>query len=355
MAHFPQLTSKRVLFMTDFKNKRLIKLDLACVDSIKQGLSEFQDILHNKVTNAGEAYRHNDIEFVEASEPTPLRLDSSDIKDLTLYRDSFNLRYSTDGKFLLTRPNRDGLFSLPILFALTTQFPDLKDEWIKTGQAIVAYSRRYNDTSSLWVDDEHVFGVETLYMLAKTYRESSYLLGHYFIPYWDFEHASGFDRLLQDLFKSEGWSRALIKTFLWCDNPYIRIKMYLEEEGGRREERLVYKSLLTHFKDSAEDYAWFKEAMIERVKAVPVMIRTRYDRLEEQSPVLDIYQTLDGEFGMNDENGSQAEKTLKLELFGNPLDNEVKELTTVLLRTVEGPLVSYSEMDRIAREKSARK
>ncbi|GAK86066.1 hypothetical protein JCM19238_3656 [Vibrio ponticus] len=57
-----------------------------------------------------------------------------------------------------------------------------------------------------------VFGIEAVYMLAKTDLQYAHLVGQFFVPYWDDEHATQYEEYLAAFLNEHGWHPEVIKA-----------------------------------------------------------------------------------------------------------------------------------------------
>ncbi|MFA8434855.1 MAG: hypothetical protein ACEPOZ_10105 [Marinifilaceae bacterium] len=166
-----------------------------------------------------------------------------------------------------TGEEEEPLFSEMVVAVNALQFPELKETLVKWAEAIVQFSRKYNDTSDLWVDDMHVFGIDMLYGLALTYPEYMYFMGLYLIPYWDDEHAPYAYQYLYMLQAKFGYSHDFLKTIAFCDNSEAVSEVIVEEDYMTDH---VEKPLYKHFLAHPGDYTWFADCLAEKFRLYPV-------------------------------------------------------------------------------------
>ncbi|MCY6372646.1 hypothetical protein [Clostridium ganghwense] len=145
-------------------------------------------------------------------------------------------------------------FSESLFFSSTCSYPNLKEKVVKACEMIAKYSKKENDTWSLWVDDEYLAGIDALYFLAKKDPNYLYLIAEYIIPDWDDEHAPVvIEDYFKKLFKYYGMRKEFIKAFVVSDNSYARGNMF--PEWGYIKE---------HFEKNPDDYIYFKELTIKK-------------------------------------------------------------------------------------------
>lgn len=279
--------------MNQFDKDIHIAITLGQPASIQQALQQYQQHL---IDNTAFQNKTFNVEFVakdtnQANEER--RLQFSDIQDETL-RSYALLSWRMgpeDWDFLQREPiaEDDEIYvSEAILFALALQYDELKADVVRTAEAMVDYSRRFNDTDAIWVDDMRVFAAEALFVLGSHDPQQIYLLGQFFIPYWDDEHATGYSDYLKHFVHQHGWSDDVIKAYLWCDNDQIRYQMF----GIEWEHNTHYQPLGEYLRQNPERYEWFKQALTERLLASPMLLETEDVEPDEVNPVLNLYLTL---------------------------------------------------------------
>ncbi|MDC7222967.1 MAG: hypothetical protein PQJ60_04450, partial [Spirochaetales bacterium] len=244
--------------------------------------------------------------------------------------------------------------SEPLIFALALEFEELKSEVVETAKSLVAAMRRYNTTDAVWIDDMRLFGVDALYLVAEKYPEYTYLLGQYFIPYWDHEHATGYEGFLFSLVEKYGWTRDLIKAYIWCDNGHFRHYMFNREVFFLEGETGGNQDLGSFLKESPQEYQWFKEEMINRFKEQPVLMYSSSSEIESRNPVVEFYLSLlcpCGEY--HDEEADELTEYLQSDFLGRTLEDEAFDLQELVEKSVETPLMRYDEKALESRERSA--
>ncbi|EKE77884.1 hypothetical protein [Gallaecimonas xiamenensis] len=250
----------------------------------------------------------------------------------------------TINKPLLERSLALGLHPLgeTLLFAAALVRAELHQEVVATAQAMVAYSRRVNDSALLLADHDQVFGAEALYVLARVLPQYSYLLGHFFTPSWDSHHYWPYRSFLYDLLKRKGWERQLIQAYLWCDNGHFRRAMYAELSDSANR----LPSLAQHLQEHPEDLGWFKDELKRRLLAAPMLLSHRH---EELNPVLALYQDLDSWDQPNLwhlDHQQQATLLAHLPWLDLPLAHHAQQLLDSILSEAQYPLTAICERER---------
>ncbi len=224
--------------MSQFDKTLSVSLNPEDPASIALALQQYRQHL-----NDGSAFRLNgsllfNIEFVNQQQRPLNRDDAGANRPL--------LEHALDAA---RRDHRLSFYTEPVLFAAALNFPELLDELKATAEAMVAFSRRRNDSSDLFIDDYNVFGVEALYMLARQYPELSHYLAAFLVPYWNLESFYQPVLLLGKLVEEFGWRRELIHAYLHCDGEQNRRCFFQTTEGDS-----VNLSLLEHFARHPDDY-----------------------------------------------------------------------------------------------------
>ena len=154
----------------------------------------------------------------------------------------------------------------PVLFAAALNFPELLPEVVATLEALVAFARSRNDSNDLWLDDYNAFAVEGLYMLVVTDSRYSWMLAQFLVPYWDTQTMTAPLCLLSGLVGKYGWTRDLIKAYVWCDGPEVRRYFYEDINYDA-----VQTDLLSHLQSHHDDYLYFKDELTQRLQSMPIL------------------------------------------------------------------------------------
>ncbi|WP_260259370.1 hypothetical protein [Vibrio intestinalis] len=259
--------------MAEFDKSIQITVNSQDSESIVQALTEYRQRLAD-----GSAFRLHmgtlfNIEFVDQT-GKPLSLDDAgDKRDLVAH--VLNT-YRSDEK--------STYISEPVLFACALNFPQLEQELQLTAQAMVDFARSRNDQSDLMLSDMNIFGIEALFIMAKVNPAHSFYLSSFVIPYWNTESWSVPFQMFMALVEEFGWSRDLIKAYIWSDGAHIRRHFYMDRDGYQQQP-----DLLDHLNQNPDDYAWFKQQLIERLGQQP-MISVPVQSSEH--PTLSFYYSL---------------------------------------------------------------
>lgn len=138
------------------------------INSMREALKQYGDLV-----KSGEAFRDDycvahfnpDLEIISASFFNDHPHIIEYLKGTTYYsadRGEENLQEST-----LTET---------LLFACAIRHPELEMDIKEACEAIVAYARRINDSSEMWLTCEMPFGIEALQLTASIYPKYGYLL-----------------------------------------------------------------------------------------------------------------------------------------------------------------------------------
>ncbi|OZS44578.1 hypothetical protein, partial [Photobacterium sanguinicancri] len=326
------------------KNK-IITLDIQDPQQIKAALIQYQTLL-----NTDQAFNNQqfDVEFKHHNSNEKRRLQPSDAgQNLRLLKSALDKGQEGGSHYYdhEITDTTETYISEVIVFAAALQYPEIKDTIVDTAKAIVAYTRRMNDTSEMWIDDMRVFGVEALYMLASSDLQYTYLLGQFFIPYWDDEHATQYESYLASLLTKHGWQPTLIKAFIWCDNPTFRIGMFKDDPYS---DAVTYQPLGEYLKENPDQYDSFKQMVIERFQAKPVLLSS-IDTTEEEDedfshhhPVLWLYQSLFSHSDFYDEDET-LDAFVQQAFMASTLEDEAYDLEAHIRSQVTDTLVKASE------------
>lgn len=332
--------------MNQFDKSKIIPFELANVESMKIALNAYRQLLDDNLAFTHGLFGMFDVEFQAKTKEGLRRLQVWDVANQELLK--LALSFGSEDTYFTDEitDQTEVYISEAIFFASVLEHPELKSSIVETAKAMVALMRGRNDTDAVWVDDMNIFGVEALFMVAYTYPEYAYLVGQYMIPYWDSEHLSGYEKFLYTLVEKYGWSRDMIKAYIWCDNQHFRIYMdTLVDQWNEDYTALLdtsLPSLLSHLKANPAEYEWFKEEVLERFKQEPVLMYSREERIEEQNPVLDLYITLLASEDYNEEE-DEYQQDLQTFFITDTLENEAMDLQEYVEVKVGRLLVRYDE------------
>ncbi|ACJ28886.1 hypothetical protein swp_2134 [Shewanella piezotolerans WP3] len=322
--------------MDSFPKSQVIAFNRKDIASIEQALITYQTKLA-----AHQAFKNSqfDIAFMDNSSGQCQHLQLADTLHAELALQALNL--TPDGGYNLQDivTEKSSLYiSEALLFAIALEHDTLKPQLRRTAQAMVDYARYENDTSEMWVDDMRVFGAEALFMMAMQDAEDAAYLAQFFIPYWDDEHATGYEHMLLTLLRHHGWCDAMIKAFVWCDNSAFRFAFY----GSHRESTTAeYQPLGEFLQQNPLQYPRFIELLKQRFTAQPMLVENESQDLDSQKPILAIYQSLFPEFcSWEDE---EVSRQLGRHFINDTLENEAMDLQLQLENELDSPLSAYAQ------------
>jgi len=114
------------------------------------------------------------------------------------------------------------VFTETLFFLCAARHPELEDDLKAACESFVRFARKTNDSSKMWINSEHAFGVEPLQIVATVYPKYGYLLAGFFVPNWDTEHMFEPLGALADWSGRIGITPDTIKAFCYCDNDLAR-------------------------------------------------------------------------------------------------------------------------------------
>lgn len=324
--------------MSQFEKNQIITFDKTNAESIKHALKEYQNKLDNKQVLAEGSCSTFDVAFMDNSSGETKHLQISDTQHADLVVQALDL--TPDGSYGLDEEishDHDLYISEVIFFALALEHSNLLPDIRRTAQAMVDHARYFNDTSSMWVDDMRVFGAEALYVMARLHPEDAFYLSQFFIPYWDDEHATGYDRMFTSLVANFGWTEDMMKAFVWCDNKNFRYAFYGMHWEYHKPSGVPLGDFL---KENPEYYPKFKQLIIERFKLQPMLAYHEGIDHSELNPVMSIYQTLFAEICRYyaEEEEEKVQEVLESHFIEDTLENEAFDLQQFIKSSQETPL-----------------
>jgi hypothetical protein len=348
------LCLKRCKYMNQFDKNQIITLDIQDPISIKQALEAYQELLNTDKVNQQQNF---DVEFKQFNENESRRLQPEDSgKHFDLLKDALN-KGQEGGSHYYDRPileDTETYISEVIVFAAALQFAEIRCTVVDTAHAIVAYCRRQNDTDEMWLDDMRVFGIEALYMLAKVDLQYAYLIGQYFVPNWDDEHACGYQDYLSALLQEYGWHKEIIKAFIWCDNEAFRRGMFMTD---LYHNMTCYQPLGEYLATNPVMYEQFTALVIQRFQSEPVLLQHLDTDSEDDvdltgyQPVVSLYQSLFPHVGFYDD--ETLDSFMEQPFLDSTLEDKAYDLQIAVQKQVSGPLVKAAE-SALASRKSYR-
>ncbi|SCY57040.1 DUF3859 domain-containing protein [Desulfoluna spongiiphila] len=325
--------------MEQFHTTNKITFDPQDIRSIKTGLQTYGRLIRSEEAFTEDMFSYCNV-YVETESGTAITL--SDIENTSLAEEVYRFKRGSAAPVESTRLD-EFLYSETHLFLKACDHPELKAEILDAAMAIVEYARKQNDTSAMWIDDVAVFGVDILYIIARRFPEYTYLLGAYFIPYWDTEHADYILGYLPMLVRRCGITRDLIKAFCYCDNAEVRTMMFashgMDTEGMMIDASEEERDLLRHLRKHPDDHAYFKEAMKERFASQPFLQYSEDERDHVERPIDGFYITMltSGEEYVDEDDHLEI---LSRKGVRDQADNEAAELHDEIEAFLGRPLVS---------------
>ncbi|ABZ75141.1 hypothetical protein Shal_0566 [Shewanella halifaxensis HAW-EB4] len=247
--------------MAQFDKYVSIVVDPSSAESIANALAEYRQRLEN-----GSAFRLTmnlllNVQFIKP-DGSALTLDDAGSNHalveqaINACRDEQKLSYISE----------------PVLFGAALNFSELIPAVVETIEALVAFARSRNDSNDLWIDDCNALGIEALYMLIESDASYSPLLGRFLVPYWDTQTMTAPLCLLSNLVNKHGWSRDLIKAYVWCDGAEVRRYFYESDSFEDEGYNAAQPDLLAHLQSHPDDYSYFKHELLARLQISPILV-----------------------------------------------------------------------------------
>ncbi|GIU15906.1 hypothetical protein [Shewanella sp. MBTL60-007] len=308
--------------MAQFDKHVSIVVDPCSPASITNALAEYRQRISD-----GSAFRLTmnlllNVQFVKADGST-LGLDDAGANRPLLEQALNTCRFDEQHSYITE----------PVLFGAALKFPELLPEVVATLEALVAFSRSRNDSNDLWLDDYNVFAVEGLYMLIATDNSYSWMLTQFLVPYWDTQTMTAPLCLLSDLVGKHGWSRDLIKAYVWCDGAEVRRYFYEDINYDA-----VQADLLSHLQSHADDYLYFKSELVARLQSTPIL-QTADESSSLAQMLVEYYSTMGAwpvgceRWQLEDEPDEWIERVKRQLICGLKVEDEVIALAATLTET----------------------
>ncbi|SFM69892.1 hypothetical protein [Marinobacter zhejiangensis] len=322
--------------MNQFDKHIHIPLNPSSTDSIRHALVRYQELLQS-----GDAFRQEfglmfNVEFVAETENGHRRLQPDDAgKNQKLL--AFALEITREGTHKEVEADEETYISEPILFARALTYPELTPELLRTAEAMVAFARRRNDSADFWVDDMYVFGLEALFMLAIEHEETAWLLASFLIPYWDTEHEHAHAELMPILVQAGGWTRDLIKAYVYCDNTEVR--RTFNHPGNTPD-------LADYLQQHPEDYDWFCNQLAERLRRQPLLAHPGEAPKGEAFPVLTFFHTLRARWPVDADpydEGDWIDEVSQLPFLDTTLEGAALAVFETVQQQTSSPLMVVAE------------
>jgi len=231
-----------------------------------------------------------------------------------------------------------------LFFMCAAKHAELELDLKAACEAIVAYARKLNDSSEMWITCEIPFGMEPLHIVASVYPKYGYLFAGFYVPYWDDEH------MPEALFKLANWTdkygitEHTLKAFCYCDNSRARenILGYDSWDGMGDDFEIDSKfDLITHFRSNPDAFNEFKVQLAERFQTQPFLQTYSdgddYNYNPVQSMVMDImmthypYDTYDDDFDYNE--------YLTQKFIFRTAEEEIEEINKYITDVLGRPIV----------------
>ena len=340
--------------MEDFPKNIKIEVALNNPCSIKAALQRYASLLNSK-----EAFRDNtfstflDVEFVTVVDgelPHKFQL-----ADVGTHRAILDECFSINGERYIPKSEvidfgDEWYASEALFFAHALQFSELKEEIIITAKAMVNYARAVNNTSDMWADDMHVFGLEALYILARVYEDCCWLLASFHIPYWDFEHVLHSGDYISAISSHYGWTHETIKAYIWCDEPSMRKSFFGHIDCGSVHDTHS-PTLYAHLTENPEDYEYFQQTMIARLQTEPVLAYTDGDDEEESSVILPFFTSMQARWTEGEMyHDEEVEDIIQQHFLTDTLENEVNAFEARIKEVIKTPLYRLSQAQQLSKE-----
>lgn len=318
--------------MNKFDKCHLIPLSPKDPASLARALGQYRQLLDDNLAFRQELVPLFDVEFVADGPGRQRRLQPSD---------AGAKRPLLDHALMVVRgsaPDQvgegDALYiSEAIVFAAALGHPSLKEALVETAKAMVAHARGRNDSADLYLDDEHLFGLEALFMLALAYPETAWLLASFYVSHWDTEHEASHHTLLPLLVQANGWTPAMQRAYLYCDNPQVRLAFNQVDS---------VPDLAGHLLAHPEQYPGFCDALMARLQAQPLLSDPSAGSYSDLGPVLGFFHTLRDTWPVQADPYDQEawrDQVNQLPFMGQRLEDEAFALYQRLKARSNRPLV----------------
>ena len=276
--------------------KHIVKFILDDVESIRAGLRAYSEILVLDEIDVLFAY-------IDGEEIKPLQATHGQLDCLQKIDDM------SDGSYVNYTHSFESDTSEGIFFSHAMKFPALLDDIVTAVHEIVNYAVRHNDTDDMWNLDVRVFGLDPVFLLGLYHSEYIYLLGSFYIPYWDMEHANYAADYLTYIFNERGFDEQVMKAFCHCDNEEGRLMLL----GASYDSDKTPLDLVALFRDNIDKYNQFKDMLKERfVHQDFLQVYKSHDHTDR--PITEFYQTI--------MQSSHEELSLNCIFIDNTFDNE---------------------------------
>lgn len=245
------------------RNKEdLIIVDFESKESLKEAVNSFKSKVVNDELILGGKDKYQTC-FAKSVDDKVRPFTKEDIKDETFVKDVFGISGYNDIDYAYKYSSES--FSNTIFLAAALQHEDLKDDLLVLIEAIVKLVNKKEKTYNLWVDEEHTFGVEFIVAFVLKYPEYTYLISDFVLANWDDEHAGYVLNILYDFKCKRGYDKYFIKALAYskCQELFLSTLGINYYDGDDYSEDA---ELYHHFKETPEDYIYFKDQYIQFAK-----------------------------------------------------------------------------------------
>ncbi|WP_044201943.1 DUF3859 domain-containing protein [Flammeovirga sp. OC4] len=234
----------------------------------------------------------------------------------------------------------DSMLTETLFFANALRFPELEEVVKSVVEDVVTFSRETNDSSEMWINCEEPFALEWLTLFTTVYPQYGYLLGSFFIPYWDDEHMPESLETLSAWSKQFGINSDTIKAYCYCDNSSARKVMLGFDIYGYSFEKVdCHFDLITHFRNDPSAYEFFKKTLAERFKALPFLQHTDDERYYIENPIKEIVIELLMVHHPEEEEGFDEVEYLEHTFVHKSAREEIDEITQYIEEENQQPIV----------------
>ncbi|QZT37927.1 hypothetical protein K5X82_03260 [Halosquirtibacter xylanolyticus] len=243
--------------------KEFIKqtVNLSDPSSIKKALNYFYQLTKDRAFKLGECDKYPSLFVNDHGVPFHYEdIENRPRMQLVMNMGEYSFNHET--------PRFDYIrFSETILFEAAVKYPELKALVVTIAKEIVALSVELNNTSDLWIDEYHTFGLHILFTLALNDNQYIYLIAQYIIPYWDDEHAENSFQQLQYFVGELGYSNPyVLKAIANCYNDnQVHLLAFQEDYEAEMETSLLWE----HCKANPKDFKLLMKEFIQHIKSTP--------------------------------------------------------------------------------------
>lgn len=263
--------------MEDRTEEEIILVDLNNKESIRDALNSFKRKVENEELEIGQDEEYNTC-FAKLSDGKIERFTVDDIKDFAfvdnvlVFSGFGRMKDVVENYYLIFYYE---VFSNVVILNAALDHEDLKEDVLALVKSILVLVNKllYND--NLWIDHEHVFGIDFLVALSLKYPEYTYLISDYIFHDWeDNEEASYVYYIMPVLKRYWGgkYDRNILKAIAYCNNKKafsILVDQCLYEGEVFSETGELFK----FFKENPSEFDYFKQEFIQFAKDSQRIVR----------------------------------------------------------------------------------